>query len=44
VRAGEVHQGRRVILEGLRPEEEVVVAGAFHLNNERRRRNIRGTD
>lgn len=44
VRAGEEYQGRRVILEGLRPEEEIVAAGAFHLNNERRRRNIRGTE
>lgn len=44
VRAGEEYQGRRVILEGLRPEEEIVATGAFHLNNERRRRNIRGTE
>jgi cobalt-zinc-cadmium efflux system membrane fusion protein len=39
---GEKHQNRRVILEGLRDDEVIVTAGAFHLNSERKRRNIRG--
>jgi hypothetical protein len=33
-----------VILEGLSGGETVVTDGAFHLNNERRRRNIRGSE
>jgi cobalt-zinc-cadmium efflux system membrane fusion protein len=28
---------KRVVLKGLRPGEKVVVEGAFHLNNERKR-------
>jgi len=42
VRLGEETGTHRVVLEGVRPDEAVVVAGAFHLNNERRRRNVRG--
>jgi len=42
VRLGEETATHRVVLEGIRPDEAVVVAGAFHLNNERRRRNVRG--
>ncbi len=34
----------RAVMEPDLAGREVVVAGAFHLNNERRRRNIRGTD
>jgi cobalt-zinc-cadmium efflux system membrane fusion protein len=34
--------GRRVLLEGIHPGEKIVVDGAFHLNNERRRRAVRG--
>jgi cobalt-zinc-cadmium efflux system membrane fusion protein len=35
--------GRRVLLEGINPGEKIVVDGAFHLNNERRRRAVRGS-
>lgn len=34
----------RVLLEGLREGDKIVVDGAFHLNNERRRRSVRGND
>jgi hypothetical protein len=30
------------LLDGVRPGEKIVIAGAFHLNNERRRRALRG--
>jgi cobalt-zinc-cadmium efflux system membrane fusion protein len=40
VKAGEEIGGKRVILEGLKPGERIVVEGAFHLNNERRRRTM----
>ncbi len=33
---------RRVLHDGVQPGEKVVVEGAFHLNNERRRRALRG--
>jgi cobalt-zinc-cadmium efflux system membrane fusion protein len=33
--------GRRIVDSGLRPGEKIVVDGAFHLNNERRRRSLR---
>ena len=36
--------GQRVVLEGLHAGERIVVDGAFHLNNERRRRALRGSD
>lgn len=39
---GEEYRDMRVVLEGLHPGEKIVTAGAFHLNNERRRRAIRG--
>jgi cobalt-zinc-cadmium efflux system membrane fusion protein len=35
---------RRVLLAGVSPGEKIVVDGAFHLNNERRRRAVRGSD
>jgi cobalt-zinc-cadmium efflux system membrane fusion protein len=35
-------EGYRVLVSGPRPDEPVVVEGAFHLNNERRRRNLQG--
>jgi cobalt-zinc-cadmium efflux system membrane fusion protein len=38
VSLGPEHEGRRVLLEGLRDGERIVVEGAFHLNNERKRR------
>jgi membrane fusion protein, heavy metal efflux system len=34
--------GNRVVVDGVAPGEKVVLAGAFHLNNERRRRGQRG--
>lgn len=33
--------GRRVVESGLRSSDKIVVDGAFHLNNERRRRSLR---
>ncbi len=36
--------GSRAVIEPDIAEREAVVAGAFHLNNERRRRNIRGSE
>ncbi len=44
VTAAQSWRGLRVILEGLSGGETVVTDGAFHLNNERRRRNIRGSE
>jgi cobalt-zinc-cadmium efflux system membrane fusion protein len=38
VSVGAEHEGRRVLLDGLREGEKIVVEGAFHLNNERKRR------
>lgn len=38
VSLGPEYEGRRVLLEGLREGERIVVEGAFHLNNERKRR------
>ena len=37
VTLGDEYGGKRVLLDGLRPGEKIVVDGAFHLNNERRR-------
>jgi cobalt-zinc-cadmium efflux system membrane fusion protein len=31
------HKGRRVVESGVREGEMVVIGGAFHLNNERKR-------
>jgi len=42
VKLGPEHGGKRVLLEGVKPGERIVVDGAFHLNNERRRRSLRG--
>jgi cobalt-zinc-cadmium efflux system membrane fusion protein len=36
--------GSRVLIDGIRPGEKIVVEGAFHLNNERRWRALRGND
>jgi cobalt-zinc-cadmium efflux system membrane fusion protein len=44
VQAGPDADGIRAILSGLREGERVVIEGGFHLNNERRRRSIRGAD
>lgn len=44
VALGPDYGGRRVLLDGVRDGEKIVVSGAFHLNNERRRRAVRGSD
>lgn len=44
VRSITAGDGRRAVLEPDITGREAVVAGAFHLNNERRRRNIRGAE
>lgn len=43
VSLGTEHEGRRVLLEGLRKGEKIAVEGAFHLNNERKRRALGGS-
>lgn len=43
VSLGPEHGSRRVLLDGVAPGERIVVDGAFHLNNERRRRLVRGS-
>ncbi len=42
VTLGAEHEGQRVLVAGVRVDEPIVVDGAFHLNNERRRRNLQG--
>ena len=37
VRLGEAVQGLRPVLEGVKEGQRIVVEGAFHLNNERKR-------
>jgi cobalt-zinc-cadmium efflux system membrane fusion protein len=44
VRFGIETGGRREVVDGLKPGEKVVLEGAFHLNNERRRRAQRGSE
>ncbi|MBL8220665.1 MAG: efflux RND transporter periplasmic adaptor subunit [Bryobacterales bacterium] len=44
VKLGDEYTGKRVLLEGIRPGERIVIDGAFHLNNERRRRAVRGAE
>jgi len=36
------HEGKRVVLSGLKGGERIVVDGAFHLNNERNRKEMEG--
>jgi len=43
VQLGGEYEGRRVVVSGLREAETVVVEGAFHLNNERKRRELSGS-
>jgi membrane fusion protein, heavy metal efflux system len=43
VSLGREEEGRRVVLNGICPGSRVVLDGAFHLNNERRRRALRGS-
>ena len=42
VKLGIEYEGRRVVQDGLRSDESIVVQGAFHLNNERKRRALQG--
>jgi len=42
VRLGPEQAGQRIVLSGLKGEERVVVVGAFHLNNERNRKEMEG--
>lgn len=42
VQLGAEQEGRRVVVGGLRETETIVTAGAFHLNNERKRRELSG--
>lgn len=42
VSLGAEHESRRVLVEGLREGEKIVTEGAFHLNNERKRRALGG--
>jgi cobalt-zinc-cadmium efflux system membrane fusion protein len=44
VKLGTEVGGRRPLLEGIAEQERVVLEEAFHLNNERRRRSLRGSD
>jgi cobalt-zinc-cadmium efflux system membrane fusion protein len=44
VKLGEEYRNGRVVLEGLREREMIAVEGAFHLNNERKRRLLQGTE
>lgn len=43
VALGIEHEGRRVVQGGLRDGERIVTDGAFHLNNERKRRALQGS-
>ncbi|GAB2180861.1 efflux RND transporter periplasmic adaptor subunit [Denitratisoma sp. agr-D3] len=42
VKLGSEHKGLRVVETGLKPGDKVVVEGAFHLNNERKRAELEG--
>lgn len=42
VKLGPENAGRRVVLSGLAGKEKIVVEGAFHLNNERNRKEMEG--
>jgi membrane fusion protein, heavy metal efflux system len=44
VSVGHEADGNRVSVEGLRDGEKIVTEGAFHLNNERSRRALKGTE
>jgi cobalt-zinc-cadmium efflux system membrane fusion protein len=43
VQLGAEHDGRRVVVSGVRENETIVVEGSFHLNNERKRRELSGS-
>jgi cobalt-zinc-cadmium efflux system membrane fusion protein len=40
VKVGPEERGLRPVLEGLKEGERIVVEGAFHLNNERKRKEL----
>ncbi len=42
VKLGIEQSGKRVVLSGLKGEEKIVLKGAFHLNNERNRKEMEG--
>jgi len=42
IKLGIEYEGRRVVQDGLRSSDTIVVDGAFHLNNERKRRATQG--
>jgi cobalt-zinc-cadmium efflux system membrane fusion protein len=44
VQVGVDSQGVRALFSGVREGERIVIEGGFHLNNERRRRAVRGPD
>ncbi|WP_051669570.1 efflux RND transporter periplasmic adaptor subunit [Bryobacter aggregatus] len=44
VKVGAEFGEKRVILEGVQPGEKLVLDGAFHLNNERRKQAIQGSE
>lgn len=44
VTLGNESSGNRVVIEGVRPGEKIITEGAFHLNNERRRRALRSNE
>lgn len=43
VQLGAEYEGRRVVVSGLREADVIVLEGAFHLNNERKRRELSGS-
>ena len=43
VKLGPESNGHRVVLEGLKPGDPIVVEGGFHLNNERNRKELEGS-
>ena len=43
VKLGAEQAGRRVVISGLKGDEKIVVGGAFHLNNERNRKEMEGS-
>ena len=43
VKLASEHGGRRAVVDGLTADAQIVLDGAFHLNNERVRRNLEGT-
>jgi len=40
VRLGPDMDGKRAVLSGIKAEQRVLVSGAFHLNNERKRKEL----